>query len=840
MKKKISRILLIAFFIMFTLTTVGWAEEVELRLMEKSEVFEKWESLSEEEKEKVLVPQYYGIDIKQSVRRSRYNTLLGGSTSLESRFNLAEQYDLIVKDQKLTMSCWAFSTTTMLESNVAMRNVLLNEEYSPLHMEYRATEMYSKPKLGWGSADMALAYMVSGNGPVDESDFPMEDVYDEVNNSYTTHYLTDPDRVNVDLDKTVQLKITDTTTFANIVKKYDTTTGAVQYYDAYETQYTSEQVEAVRKKIKSHIKEYGAVTAGIYSDEDGVLTSTGNYISTYYDSNTDIYAYKVDYTSAESANHQITIVGWDDTKQAYIVQNSWGELFENNGYFYVAYDDVWIESRVYGINNIEELSGNNKYDQIYQYDELGMNYLMGLYVPAIYANVFTRENIPSGKDEYITEVGLYIAETTGIDIYVNAVDGEFTDSNGNTKLKLVHSGEILEPGYHVIKLNASEDTKLIGKQFIIAAKSTNDQGGAIPLEVNLYDTGSTLYSTEYDKATGNPGESFISANNLTNWTDLDGYLLNSIEKFKNSNVCIKAFTKYVEEQSEIPVTGVTVDKTTMIITEGETETLVATVSPDNATNPKVTWTSSNTSIATVSGEGVVTAKSEGTVTITVTTEDGGYTATCSVKVEPKVVSVTDVVLDEDELTIVEGETGKLVATVVPLNATNQNVTWKSSNTSIATVSTDGVVTAVAPGTANITVTTADGNYTATCEVNVTAETISVISVLMVPREKELRAGETATLTATVVPSNATNKNLRWESTDETIATVVGGIPHAKNVQRGQDQNRRSDQWDLTTPLLSREQELAHTRFNIKGLAFFSSQSGNTKIYPKPVISFVNI
>ena len=774
MKKKISSILLIMIFCIINLATVSYANDIEIRLPEKTEAYKKWESLSPEEKEKTIEPRPYAITIEQSLRKSRYNTLLGGNTSLESKFNLAQKYNLIVKNQKKTESCWAFSVTTMLESNVALKNALLGKEYSPIHMEYKATEMYEKDKLRYGNTHMAVAYIANGYGPVNESDFPMEAVYDEVKNSKNTGYLSDPDIVNVDLDKKVQLKLLDTTIFASIYKKYDSTTGEITYYDSYGNQYTLEQVQTARKKIKQHIKDFGAVTACIYADKNGGLTSDGQYISQYYDQTTDIYSYEVDvyYTLAEEPNHQITIVGWDDTKNAYIVQNSYGQNFENNGYFYISYNDVYIESDIYGVNNLRELKQDDSYENVYQYDELGANAYLTSKNPVYYANVFERKNKDARKDEYITEVGIYILGTTGIDVYVNSKNGDFTDSQGNAQLKLVHTGEVLEPGYHVIKLNATEDTKLTGDKFVVAVKSTNEFGGIIPIEENLYDSGETIHSTFYDKAIGKEGQSFVSTD-LTNWQELNGIKVSYLVTLRNSNVCIKAFTKYVEQPNEIPVSGVSLNKESIVITEGDTETLVATVLPENSTNPSVKWSSSNNNIATVSGDGVVNAVSEGNAIITVTTEDGEYTATCNVKVEPKVIKVTDVVLsDEDgKISIIEGDTAKLTATVLPLDATNQNVTWTSSNNNVAIVSSEGIITAIAPGTADITVTTKDGGFTDTCKVTVTKKIINVSSVTITPTTTTIVEGGTTTLKATINPSNATNPNITWTSSNEEVATV---------------------------------------------------------------------
>ena len=173
---------------------------------------------------------------------------------------------------------------------------------------------------------------------------------------------------------------------------------------------------------------------------------------------------------------------------------------------------------------------------------------------------------------------------------------------------------------------------------------------------------------------------------------------------------IKANCDIVVKEKVTPVTSLTLDRTTLTMTEGDTQTLNATVKPDNATDKTVTWTSSNTSVATVDG-GKVTAVAPGTATITA--KAGDKTATCAVTVEKKVVPVTSVTLDRTTLTMTEGDTQTLTATVKPDDATDKTVTWTSSNTSVATVD-GGKVTAVAPGTA--TITAKAGDKTATCAV----------------------------------------------------------------------------------------------------------------------------
>ena len=324
-----------------------------------------------------------------------------------------------------------------------------------------------------------------------------------------------------------------------------------------------------------------------------------------------------------------------------------------------------------------------------------------------------------------------------------------------------------------------------------------------------------------------------------------------------------------ETIEQIPATGITVSKSSVSILEGNSETVTAKVTPDNATNKTVTWTSSNPTVATVAG-GKITGVSVGSATITAKTSNG-LTATVSVKVNenPNIIKPTGVTISPATATVEAGKETTLTATVTPSNATNKEVTWTSSNTSVATVS-GGKVKGVAEGTAVITATTSNGK-TATATVTVTGKTITYLdgdgvyfekpsgwgsninvyffsnnqtvgaswpgtamkdlgdglygfeydttdSNLMVifndgsnqtddlkyvkngyysssgyvktvekvvevkptgitldKTSLSLNANQTAQLTATVTPANATNKTVVWTSSDNSVATVSNGI-----------------------------------------------------------------
>ena len=228
--------------------------------------------------------------------------------------------------------------------------------------------------------------------------------------------------------------------------------------------------------------------------------------------------------------------------------------------------------------------------------------------------------------------------------------------------------------------------------------------------------------------------------------------------------------------SVVSVTGVSLDTDTLSLKAGSAAgTLTATVSPADATNKKVSWSSSAPTVAEVV-YGVVTPLTIGNATITVITEDGGYTDTCEVTVIDYTIPVTGVSLDSNTLSLTAGgATGTLAATVSPANATNRNVTWSSSAPAVATV-VNGVITPLTPGITTITVTTEDGGYTDTCTVTVTASVVSVTGVSLDRDTLSLTAGGAAgTLTATVSPANATNKNVTWSSSAPAVATVANGV-----------------------------------------------------------------
>ena len=227
-----------------------------------------------------------------------------------------------------------------------------------------------------------------------------------------------------------------------------------------------------------------------------------------------------------------------------------------------------------------------------------------------------------------------------------------------------------------------------------------------------------------------------------------------------------AICTVVVSSSVISVTHITISESSITINKDNTITLVATVWPADATNKTVSW-SINSTIATVNN-GVVTALSPGTATITATTQDGGKMATCALTV---IVPVASITLNKTQMTLIEGKSEQLIASVSPANATNPTVNWDSSDVEVAKVSSNGTVEALKAGKATIVATTQDGGKMVFCEVTVSPNNVPVAQITVIPADTTLIEGESANLKVNVLPILATNKNVAWSSSNNAIATV---------------------------------------------------------------------
>lgn len=304
-----------------------------------------------------------------------------------------------------------------------------------------------------------------------------------------------------------------------------------------------------------------------------------------------------------------------------------------------------------------------------------------------------------------------------------------------------------------------QEIQSMDKNLSIANVNTQKFGWLVATEENVKNWAKVVFAVPSNLSVGTYtlGLTEIFASRADNTNPLDGITEKTV-----------TFTVTEKDPDPIAATSVKLDKATLDLTVGGSDTLTANVLPADAADKNVTWVSSDSEVATVDANGKVTAVKAGNATITVSVDSNpALTDTCEVTVTDQTYSVTGVALAPDKAVMYVGDTKNLTVEFTPSNATNKNVTWKSSDEAVATV-VDGVVTAIGKGTATITVTTADGGYTATCEVTVK---LPVSAVTLNETSTALVVGNTKQLTATVAPANADDSTVTWKSGNTNVATV---------------------------------------------------------------------
>jgi len=384
-----------------------------------------------------------------------------------------------VKDQGLEGTCWAFATYASMESCLMpgenrdfsennMKNLLSST--SPEGFDYTSDE--------GGNYLMSTAYLARWSGPVNETDDP----YDPSNNS-SAYSPT-----GLDVQKHVQ--------------------------DVLIIPCRKNPMD--NDNIKSAIQNYGAVFTTMYADP------------VYYFLDQRYYYYN---GASPVPNHGVAIVGWNDSfdknqfpnvppgNGAFIVKNSWGTSFGDNGYFYVSYYDTRLG---YDGNVVFTAENPDTYKSIYQYDPLGLVNSIGYRNPTCWcANIFTAKS-----NEVLKAVSFYTTDSNcnyEIYIYTNP-DSSPVSQTGHV---LAQSGTIPFAGYHTVPLNSGVKLKTGQKFSVVMKLTTPEYNFPVALEYPI-----SGYSS---KATANAGESFISYDG-TEWVDITLY-------DPNANVCIKAFTE---------------------------------------------------------------------------------------------------------------------------------------------------------------------------------------------------------------------------------------------------------------------------------------------------------
>ena len=518
-----------------------------------------------------------------------------------------------------------------------------------------------------------------------------------------------------------------------------------------------------RDIVKQLIMEYGACAASYCHDKK------------YYNSTDQWYRSEplAEYNPTETnTNHAITIVGWDDnyskdnfgtykpsSNGAWLCKNSWGSNWSKDGLFYISYEDV---PNLNGNAYFYDYGTGDNYDYNYQYDG-GVG--MSTYSVANAANVYT-----ANSAETLKAVGFYTEDvqyTCTIKIYKNCTGNPVSGT-------LVSTQTATEPyaGFHTVVLDTPVDLNAGDTYSVVVYQTTSSGTPKVPIDVSF------SWSWLTGVSSAKTGQSFISSSG-SYWQDVSasGY-----------NCRIKAYTdkRDTTTPADVKVSRITLSASTgLTLTKGQTQKLTATVAPANATNRTVTWKTSDKNVATVSENGLVTAVGGGDATITCTAKDGSNVkATCKVTVT---VPVSGIQLSQTSAALTVGDTLTLTKTIYPSDATNQAVTWTSSSDAVASVDSNGKITAKTAGSAVITCkSVSDNSVVGICNVTVKAkvQTPSEIKVNKITLNKttaSVTKGKTLQLTATVAPGNATKKEVKWSTSNKNVAMVsTSGLVTAKS------------------------------------------------------------
>ena len=591
-----------------------------------------------------------------------------------------------VRDQGSYGVCWAFSTISLIETNLIKKNLVSNDiDLSELHLVNYTYNCVNDPLGGLegdinkfdtsygsvmqygGNVEMAANSLLDWEGAVNEDVVP-----------YTTEYVRQVE--NNQLDDSLA---------------YGKDVAHVQNF--YRVNTTS------KEDVKKAVMDYGAVSISYWSDQ------SSDWSTQYYNSLTAAYYCP----EGHITNHAVNIVGWDDdyssdnfaTKPegngAWIVRNSWGSEYGKDGYFYLSYYDKSIYSVGYTLE--AELSDN--YNNNYQYDGAMLYGYMGYTGSNKYSNIFeAKANL--GGSENIKAVSFMTGSSTNLNYTVSVYTNLSDDTNPESgTLAAQKSGVTTYDGMYTVVLDSSVNINE-GKKFSVVVEVNSNSGKTAYLayERSMQSGKAGYWCTASVKA----NQSFINSP-YNGWNDFSN-------KSYGGNFIIKAFTD--NETTTVDVEKVSLNKSATTLTEGESETLTATITPSNATGDKtVKWSSSNEAVAAVDSNGKVTAKKAGTAVITATSSNG-KTAGCTVTVKQKEIAITGIGLNKSTTSLTEGESETLTATIAPSNATgDKTVKWSSSNEAVAAVDSNGKVTAKKAGTAVITATSSNGK-TAGCTVTV--------------------------------------------------------------------------------------------------------------------------
>lgn len=488
------------------------------------------------------------VEIENNIRIDYTDNMLASKRLMAE--NVSQSYDLRkditvrIKNQGSTQGCWTFSTLSVLESHLAKKDIETGNpeivyNFSERHLNYSTAYAdflngktnpwgYNKTVKEGGLPAIALSYITRGSGPINEEDMP-----------FSTN--ENPIDINELSGKKVQKKINDYIAFPSVTKEKVNGNTVIYKNQNGSKEYSENEAIQVRNSIKKHILTNGAVTAAT------LFNSTYDIYYNYNAKNSDGLTYPAyycdNYDLIDNVNHQVTLIGWDDSYSknnfneahrpvhdgAYLVLNSHGNSSKfPEGIYYISYDDIHVEEMVYGILE----ASNIDYEHIYQHDPLGIstNLVVGQN-EAYTANTFIKD---SNKTEILKEISISAQHSAKCDIYVSF-------DNLNT-LQPIKKDVYLRQGYTTIK--PDEEIYIKSNKFSVVVKYYSENGED-KVYIGVEQPDKNFWST----ATSGSGESYLAVESIDEkpqWNDLK-LLANTNPILKDTNFCIKAFTEEIED-----------------------------------------------------------------------------------------------------------------------------------------------------------------------------------------------------------------------------------------------------------------------------------------------------
>ncbi|MCR5503949.1 MAG: InlB B-repeat-containing protein [Lachnospiraceae bacterium] len=652
-------------------------------------------------------------------------------------------------------TCWAFSSIALAELNLLKKGITLPDDLSELHLAYFSYNFTEDPLGGTaGDSNRALGKDFLARGGNLGFSSSVLSAWEGAVNEDTRPYSTASETMTIDAEEAYTDR-----TFRNTYE--DPAAHLTDYYEILLRNAQNEIDWAGMEKAKEYVRDYGGVGISYYSPSGTSSSTSPSVYSTEYNCFYDPELHK-------ATNHAVTIVGWDDTfpaerfpnsqkpagDGAWLIRNSWikGGTYENSqkygGYFWMSYYNATQSDTGYAFI----FGPADDYDNNYQYDGSMFSYVPTTYYSA--ANVFTAHAFGADNGEELRAASFYTNSTNfnyRIEVYTDLPEN-VTDPTDGTKALTV-SGAKEQAGYHTIPFDPGVSLRPGTKFSVVVTLTKSGESPSVGTEVS-----ST--SDWYDiVANIEKGQSFVRNYSGSAWSDLSDKTYGWI-----GNLKIKAFTVNLDGWTEIPIGEITLEDDLesegLLLGLGEEYQAAAAISPENTTDKRILWTSSDPDVATVSSKGLVTGVSDGTCVITATARTGSASASFTVTVSKDKLTAVEIGMNGYNGEVVRGKNYRFTLIKTPADAVISGpVSWSSSDPSVMRIDSEGYATALKAGRCVISVT-ADGK----------SATKSVTVKPGAPADLEAEADERSVVTLTwTAAEGADHYEVRQEG--KTLATI---------------------------------------------------------------------